>query len=105
MNNLTEPSVSEENKIEEISTNLYRRIEEETTTLLKSQLKQLGVEYDLDTIGDIKKYVFPADPQALAIYEYQGRKILGLRISDNGMGIDFDVPNLETQEEREVQSD
>lgn len=100
MNNLTEPSVSEENKIEEISTNLFRRVERETEKLLVKQLKGLGVVVraliDLDEKGtdsDLKKQIFPDDPQALAIYEYKGQKILGLRISDNGMAIEFDIPD------------
>lgn len=101
---LSEPSVSEEYEIEEISTNLYRRVEAETDKLLRSQLTILGVDfperelgtseyYDYTGIG-IKKILYPDDPLALATYEYNGIPILGIRISENRMAIEFDVPGL-----------
>lgn len=104
---ITQPSVSEENKIEELADGLYRRIEKETEKLLKSQLTLLGV--DVDEIIEnknpegLQKIVFPEDSKALAIYEYKGRQLLGLKISDSGFGIEFDVPDLETQTQGEVQ--
>jgi len=94
---LTEIDVSEENKIEELSTSLYARICEETERLLRQQLQTLGVDLsDMETITEhCRKSVFPDDPLALAIYSYKGQKLLGLRISENGMAIVFDVPKLE----------
>ena len=104
LHKIAEPTVNEENKIESIANSLYNRIAEETERLLKSQLEILGVEfpkrklgaseyYDYAGIG-LKKITFPDDDKALAVFEYGGRKILGIRISDNQMCIEFDIPDL-----------
>ena len=91
-------SNSEEEKIEAIANTLYRRVEEETKVLLLSQLlKALGVK-EIDN-KEVKRTLYPDDPRILATYEFNGRKILGVRVGDNDMGIVFDVPNLETQKE------
>ena len=101
--NLTEPSIDEETKIEGIADNLYERIQEETEALLRSQLQLLGVEIPDDSnlkgVEGLTKTTFQDDQKALAIYEYKGREILGIRVSDNNMAIEFDVPELETQKE------
>ena len=95
---ITEPSVSEESKIDDISANLYKRICAETEALLRSQLTALGVSIgDEAAVGLVRRELFPDDPHALAIYEYNGVKILGLRISDNMMSVEFDTPKLESQ--------
>ena len=96
---IADPSISDECKIDDISANLYKRICAETEALLTSQLTALGVDLtNLESIAaNCKKTVFPNDPHALAIYEYNGVKILGLRISDNMMCIEFDIPKLESQ--------
>jgi len=99
MDKLTDPSVEEETKIEDIAGNLYARIAEETEKILESQLKILGVD-----IGDHeavlnkgRKFFYSDDPLALASYEYDGIRILGVRISENRMAIVFDVPELKAQ--------
>jgi len=93
MNNLTDLGYSEADKVEELAVELHKRIENETSNLLKQQLIALGAD-ESDALFNCKKIVYPDDPLALAIYEYKGQKILGLRISENNMGIEFDVPNL-----------
>ena len=104
MKDIFDITVSEETKIESIADNLYRRVEKEVETILTAQLQILGVE-KIDQIEEgLKKYIFPDDDKALAVYEYNGIKILGVRISDNNMGIQFDIPNLETQSKGEVQN-
>ncbi len=106
MKNLfAEPVGAEEDKLEEIATNLYKRIAEETEKLLEQQLGALGVDHkDHEAIikGGFQKTVFPHDSKALAMYEYKGRKILGVRIADNDMGIEFETPVLENLEETEA---
>lgn len=102
MNDIFDITVSEETKIEGIADQLYRRIGEEVEKILVAQLKILGVE-NRDQAEGLKKTIFPDDDKGLAIYEYNGIKILGVRISDNNMGIHFDIPNLETQSKGEVQ--
>lgn len=103
LNEFAEPSIEEENKIEELSSSLYQRIQKETVKLLRSQLRKLGVnvsvvESDEKSGGyGFTKLFYPDDSKALASYEYKGVKILGVRIADNKMAIEFDVPNLETQ--------
>jgi len=100
---LIEPSIYEENKIDDLITGLYSRVQEETERLLRQQLLALGVDFRVKE--DIKKIIFPNDPQALAIYEYKGQKILGLRISDNGMGVEFDIPKITNPETQGGPSD
>uniref|UniRef100_A0A6M3IZ33 Uncharacterized protein n=1 Tax=viral metagenome TaxID=1070528 RepID=A0A6M3IZ33_9ZZZZ len=107
---ITDPSVDEETKIEDIAGNLYARILEETEKMLKSQLEKLGVEFPgrklgaseyFDYVGiGLKKYIYSDDSLALASYEYNGIKILGVRISENRMGIEFDIPELKTENPR-----
>jgi len=101
MDKITDQGVDEETKIEDIAENLFNRIEEETERLLKLQLQKLGVSY---ADGIVRETFFPHDPFALAIYEYEGIKILGVRIGENFMSIEWDVPKLETQTKGEVQN-
>ena len=96
ISNLSEPTVEEETKIEDIADDLYNRIAEETERVLKSQLQALGVDIeDHDLISDkCQKRFYPLDDLALATYEYNEVKILGVRISENRMAIEFDVPKI-----------
>ncbi|KKM62933.1 hypothetical protein LCGC14_1516590, partial [marine sediment metagenome] len=71
-------SYEEEAGVEEIATNLFGRLEEETDRLLKSQLTILGVAFPVDK-ADMKKFYFPDDELALCRYEYKGKPILGVR--------------------------
>lgn len=96
---MPEMTWDEETKIEDIADNLYRRIEGEVEKLLASQLALIGGD-----IEDVHKTIYPDDEFALASYEYNGKKILGVRISQNRMAIEFDTPNLETQSKGEVQN-
>lgn len=91
-------SVYEEDKIDELVTQLYKRVGQEVERLLREQLKALGVKAGDPALKQCEKTIFPGDPKALAIYEYEGRMILGVRISDNGMGIEFDTPKLNSKE-------
>ncbi len=99
----------EENTIDDMASGLYRRIEAEIEKLLRSQLEKLGVIDDAQFLiesGNFKKYLYPGDPNALCAYEYKGQKILGVRISENMVCVEFDVPNvikIETQTKGEVQ--
>lgn len=99
----------EENTIDDMAAGLYRRIEAEMEKLLHSQLEKLGVVDDAQSLidsGHLKKYLFPGDSNALCSYEYKGQKILGARISENKMCVEFDIPNvtkIETQTKGEVQ--
>ena len=101
-----------ESKIDDLSANLYSRIMEETERLLKSQLEKLGVDVEnllvetklMGELGpDFIQVYYPDDPKALFSYQYNGKPILGARISDNGMAIEWDVPEIETQSKGEVQ--
>ena len=93
-----------EDKVDEIADNLYKRIFKESGKIVKSQMAILGVEIknleDAKNAG-IQVTHYPYNDRALATYEYKGKTILGVRISESRMGVEFDVPNLETQE-REV---
>uniref|UniRef100_A0A6H1ZLZ1 Uncharacterized protein n=1 Tax=viral metagenome TaxID=1070528 RepID=A0A6H1ZLZ1_9ZZZZ len=93
---INETSVEEETKIEDISNALYWRIEKETERMLKSQLQALGVNIDdHDIISKrCRKVTYQDDDLSLASYEYNGVKILGVRIGEGRMSIEFDVPNL-----------
>jgi len=93
---INEISVNEETKIEDISNDLYRRIADETEKLLKSQLQALGVDInDHELISErCRKIFYPLDDLALASYEYNGVKILGVRIGEGRMSIEFDIINL-----------
>ena len=124
MDKLTDPSVEEETKIEDIARNLYARIIKETDKLLLLQLQEgwelnftdsfnencplyfrPAGEFAYDEINattGITKTLYPDDPLALASYEYDGVKILGVRISDSRMGIEFDIPELKTRTQKEV---
>lgn len=103
-----------ESKIDDIVANLYHRIVEETERLLESQLEKLGVEDEPGDliIDNILKYIeYPDDPLALFSYEYMGYPILGAKISENGMAVEWDVPEIkgpaemdEDDENKETQS-
>lgn len=108
MENLTELSFDEENKVEILAGSLYRRVGEETERLLRDQLAKLGHKFQeatwpdeyhaLNVIGKLKKIIYPTELDKLCTYEYDGKTILGVRIGPNGMSIIFDVPEIETQE-------
>jgi len=106
---INEMSVEEETKIEDISNDLYRRIADETERLLMSQLQALGVDLNNhELISErCKKIFYPLNDLALVSYEYNGVKILGVRIGEGRMSIEFDVPKLtqETQNKGEVQDE
>ena len=99
---INEISVEEETKIEDISNGLYRRITEETERFLKSQMEILGGD-----IADVTKVVYPEDSLALATYNYCCKPILGVRLGEGRMSIEFDVPKLtqETPNKGEVQDE
>ena len=102
-----EISVNEETKIEDISNNLYWRIEAETERLLKSQLELLGIYPDdfYSVSKLLKKVFYPSNPLILATYEFNGQTILGVRIGEGRMSIEFDIIDLtkETPNKGEVQ--
>uniref|UniRef100_A0A6M3K984 Uncharacterized protein n=2 Tax=viral metagenome TaxID=1070528 RepID=A0A6M3K984_9ZZZZ len=82
---------SEETKIDDIVDSLYERIQEETEKILKQQADILGCE-----VSDFGKTVYPDDEFALATYHYRGSPVLGVRVGENRMGIEFDIPKLES---------
>ena len=93
---MEEMTAQEENEVEDIANNLYSRLEEETEKILNGQIKLLGGNPDdkEETAKYAKKFLYPDDPFALCTYEYKGIKILGVRISENRMGIEFDTPKI-----------
>jgi len=120
LKDFVEPSVDEENKIAPIANELYNRIAEETERLLRGQLLLVGIDMDDITLPNIlvpgvkytafikkvRKIVYPDDDLALATYEYDGKKILGVRISENRMAIEFDVVSLTKETQKgEVQNE
>lgn len=102
MEKISDISVSEENKIDDVVSNLYRRVHKNIEEKLISQLKILGVKKG-GVKGRLKKVIYSNDLRALASYMYDNTVILGVRISDNGMAIEFDIPNLkDTPEDEEL---
>ncbi len=90
---MEEMTAQEENEVEDIANNLYSRLEEETEKILNRQIKLLGGNPDdkEETAKHARYFLCPDDPFALCTYEYKGIKILGVRISENRMGIEFDI--------------
>jgi hypothetical protein len=98
---ISDMSVDEETKIEDIVENLYRRVQEETERLLKSQFEKLGIKnfsmFYLNKLvkeGDFRREIYPDDPLTLAVYKYKGEPILVVRTTNNAMGIEFDIPEI-----------
>lgn len=86
-----------ENGIDDIATNLYKRINQETFRVLGEQLKALGVE-NIDKISDLCERIdHPDDEFVFCLYHYQGKTILRVRSTEDKMSIVFDIPQLETQ--------
>jgi len=106
---INEISVEEETKIEDISNDLYRRIADETDKLLMSQLELLGIyQDDIHSVSNLlKKTHYPLESLILATYEFNGQTILGVRIGEGRMSIEFDIPKLtqETPIKGEVQDE
>ena len=108
LKDFVEPSVDEENKIAPIANELYNRIAEETERLLMIQLQVLGIDpgHIQAVVSKLRKIYYPDDPLALATYEYEGKTILGVRISENRMAIEFDVVSLTKETQKgEVQNE
>uniref|UniRef100_A0A6M3IIF6 Uncharacterized protein n=1 Tax=viral metagenome TaxID=1070528 RepID=A0A6M3IIF6_9ZZZZ len=98
MKDLIELSYDAADKVEILAGELHKRVGEETKKLLKSQIDKLGIDE-----SQLKKTLYPDDPETLCTYEYDGKPILGVKIGPNGMSILFDVPELkETQKGEEV---
>ncbi len=95
MTNLTELSYEAADQVEELASGLHKRVQEQIEEFLASQLKKLGVS---DKRG-FKRVLYPDDPKTLAVYQYDGKDILAVRIGPNDMSIVFDVPEIETQKE------
>ena len=104
---INEMSVEEETKIEDISNDLYRRIADETERLLMSQFQALGVyPDDIHTVsGLLKKVLYPLESLSLATYEFNGQTILGVRIGEGRMSIEFDIPKLTQESQRGSKED
>jgi hypothetical protein len=90
-------------KIDDIVTNLYRRVCEEKEKILKSQLEILGVDTQkcIDEKKQIDGLVFCSNgftnPMILESWYYNNTPILAIKIGENMMSIEFDIPKLETQ--------
>lgn len=104
MNDLTQLNTGSECKVDDIATNLYNRIQEETEKILKSQLEKLGYDfdekigsayYDWESINGLQRTTFPISDNKLAVYLYNDQPILEIRISDNQMGIEFITPEIQ----------
>ncbi len=93
-------SYEKEAGVEEIANNLYSRLEEETEKILNDQIQLLGGNPDdkEETAKYAKKFLYPDDPFALCTYEYKDIKILGVRISENRMGIEFDITDTKAMQ-------
>lgn len=93
--------VEGENNLDVMISSLYKRIHEETEQKLEVQLKALGFDTNnhesIAQCEHLQRRHYPHDPQALATYHYKDKLILGVRISDNFMAIEFDMPNLATE--------
>lgn len=94
---LSTPEGIAECKIDEVVSNLFKRIAEETEKYLREQLGVLGVDTsDTKSIDEnCIKVDFPGDPKRLCSYFYKGRLILAVKIADNMMAVEFETPNLE----------
>jgi hypothetical protein len=77
--------------IDEIVDNLRDRVQQEIELILKDQIKLLGINFK-DAV--IKRVLYPDDPNVLAVYKLNDIVILIVRISDNKMGIEFNIPKL-----------
>ena len=100
MKDLTELSWDVADKVEILAGDLHKRVQGEIERLLKSQIEKLGEKFHAQ---QLKRTLYPDDPEALCTYEYDGKPILGVKIGPNGMSILFDVPELkETQKGEEV---
>ncbi len=95
MEDLTKLSWDGADKVENLAAGLHERVQEEIDKILQEQLEKLG--FDCTDIEQIKRVLYPDDPNTLAVYQYKGKTILAVRIGPNGMSITFDVPELETQ--------
>jgi hypothetical protein len=92
---------SQELDVNGIADELFDRLTKEITTILRSQVSVLG-EIIFDPIV-CKRFLYPDDPNALATYKYQGKTILGVRIGETGMSLEFDIPQLTHNPEEEKQ--
>lgn len=77
--------------IDEISDDLHKRIQQEVVKILEDQCKLLRVDFK---DAEIKRVLYPDDPNVLAVYKLNDVIILVVRIASNNMGIEFDVPKL-----------
>ncbi len=98
MTNLTELSHEAADQVEELASGLHERVQKQIEEFLDSQLKKLGVQDQ----SKVKRILYPDDPKTLAVYQYDGKDILAVRIGPNDMSIMFDVSELETQEEVQI---
>jgi hypothetical protein len=94
---ISEPTIHEENKLDELVASLYTRIQKETDRLLAEQLLSLNLDYE-NCKDKITKQDYPGNEHKLSDYFYEGNFILGVRIGSNMMAIEFIIPKLETQE-------
>lgn len=84
-----------ESKVDDVVANLYQRITQETEVFLRKQLEILEVDITddmkIDQVPGLDYVAYPKDPKALFSYHYRNRPILGARISENGMSIEWDI--------------
>lgn len=77
--------------IDEITDDLHKRIQQEIEVILAEQCKLLWIDYK-DAV--VKRVLYPDDPNVLAVYKLNDIVILIVRISNNKIGIEFDIPKL-----------
>lgn len=95
-------SVEMENGIDDIVAGLYNRVVSESVKILIRQLKQLGIgAVNAEVVREnCTKKDHVGDPRKLTTYFYKNRPLLTVMISEKQMGIEFEVYNLESQEDQ-----
>lgn len=100
MSNLTELSHGAADQVEELASGLHERVQEQIEEFLTQQLTKLGFDFNkanyhsFEGIPKLKRVLYPDDPKTLAVYQYEGKEILAVRIGPNDMSIVFDVVDL-----------
>ena len=82
-------TVDDADKISIIANELHARLESETERILTDQLSIIGGD-----IKDVEKVLYADDSLNLVTYVYCCKPILGVKISESRMAIEFEIPKV-----------
>lgn len=87
------PSYEESDSIEQMATDLHKRIHEETWRIIKAQCVNIGID-EKDIANKVTKVYHKENDRKLCTYLFEDKIILQVSIAPNWLSVEFSYPNM-----------